>query len=158
MPPLMVVPGKRSSTVGHVDAARVRCASASIFSFHALGVKPALNRKRAGVMSTAFFADLVGRVHEQVVDRRVAGAPALGLFLVGRVADDDVELLAHGQCPSVSMSSTIFCRSSGVIRARFADPEVAGVLDPRLALRDAAGDGLDGDAVQDLVVAHLEDL
>ena len=39
-----------------------------------------------------------------------------------------------------------------------ADMEVTGVLDPLLALRNATGDGFDGDAVQDLVVAHLEDL
>ena len=103
-------------------------------------------------------ADLVGRVHEQVVDGGVAGALALGLLLVRRVADDDVELLAHGQCPSVSMSSTILLALLRGHAGEVADPEVAGLLDPGLALGDAAGDGLDGDAVQDLVVAHLEDL
>src|SRR3954467_14430132 len=62
--------------------------------------------------------DGVGGVHEQVVDRRVAGPTALGLSLVGRVSDDDVKLLAHVQALSVSMSSTTFCRSSGSILAR----------------------------------------
>ena len=101
--------------------------------------------------------DLVGRVHEQVVDGRVAGALALGLLLVGRVADDDVELLAHVS----RLPQHVVDRLLPLLRGHageVADPEVAGVLDPRLALGDAAGDGLDGDAVQDLVVAHLEDL
>ena len=35
---------------------------------------------------------------------------------------------------------------------------MTGILDPSLALWDATGDRLDGDAVQDLVVAHLVDL
>ena len=36
--------------------------------------------------------------------------------------------------------------------------EVPRVFDPRFAFLDTAGDGFDGDAVEDLVVAHLVDL
>ena len=43
----------------------------------------------------SLVADLVGSVHEQVVDRGVTCASPLCLFLVGRVTDNHVEPLRH---------------------------------------------------------------
>lgn len=102
--------------------------------------------------------DLVGRVHEQVIDGGVPGTPAVRLLLVGRVADDNVEPLAHG---SVAFLQHLVDHRLALLRGHaceIPDFEVPGLLEPRLPFRDAPGDSLQGDLVQDLAVAHLEDL
>jgi hypothetical protein len=50
-PPSICGPGNTFEESGSNIATR-RCGSASIFLFHGLGVCPAFDRKRAGVMST----------------------------------------------------------------------------------------------------------
>ena len=100
--------------------------------------------------STDDTAEIVRRHGLRCLDIAPAG-PAVARNRGAAQARGELVLFTDGDCEPapdwiVQMS------------APFADPEVAGVLDPGLALRDAAGDGLGGDAVQDLVVAHLEDL